>query len=70
MPEDKPFASAHQILKDTMTTAWMRPRFAGYIPWQAEAGRLTERLVRQELNAKNFCDQLLASWEAITPYKK
>lgn len=69
MPEDKPFASAHQILKDTMTTAWMRPRFAGYIPWQAEAGRLTERLVRQELNAKNFCDQLLASWEAIAPYK-
>jgi multiple sugar transport system substrate-binding protein len=59
---DARFDGAHAAIAETVRLAWMRPRFAGYVGWQAEAGSLVERFLASELSREGLIDALEAAW--------
>ncbi|MBS0320049.1 MAG: hypothetical protein JSR18_05875 [Proteobacteria bacterium] len=60
--DDALFQGAHAAIANTVERAWMRPRFAGYIGWQAEAGTLVERFLAGELGRDALVAALEVAW--------
>lgn len=48
----------------TMEESWIRPRFPGYLGFQAEAGGLIEHHLRGEIGADDLLDRLQRAFEA------
>lgn len=66
-PADALFAGAHASLRRALETAWMRPRFPGYIRWQAEAGRGVERFLAGKWTTDDLVIALHKAWHACAP---
>ncbi len=57
---DARFGGGFSATRTTMELAWTRPRYAGYLTFQAKAGPLVERHLRGELTAELLLNQLEA----------
>ena len=53
------FGGAFAATLATMEASWIRPRYAGYLRFQAKAGDLIERHLRRELSRRDLLDRLL-----------
>ena len=62
---DELFSGSHAKLRRTMETTWTRPRFPGYIAWQASCGKLFESLLTGNLSEAAFFSGLIGSWENL-----
>ena len=58
---DARFGGCFTATRATMETAWIRPRYAGYLKFQARGGDLVEHHLRGEFGA----DELLARLESL-----
>ncbi len=59
---DARFAGAYGATLQTMNHCWIRPRFAGYLGFQAEAGPLIERHLRGDIAEGDLLDRLQAAF--------
>ncbi|MCC6304488.1 MAG: extracellular solute-binding protein [Rhodobacteraceae bacterium] len=59
---DRRFGGAFSGTRPTMEGAWVRPRFAGYIPFQAEAGRLVAAHLAGEIDEPALIERMEAAW--------
>ncbi|MFN8723788.1 MAG: hypothetical protein ACK5YI_23420 [Rhodospirillales bacterium] len=59
---DRLFGGAHAAIRHTMEAAWTRPRFAGFIPWQATAGATVEAFLRRDLDVEGLVRLLADRW--------
>ena len=64
---DRAFAGTHAGLHDALRNAWTRPRFPGYIRWQAEAGRIVEDFLSGDVALATLPDALAAAWRRHAP---
>ena len=55
---DARFAGAFSATRATMEQAWIRPRYAGYLAFQAEGGKLVESHLRGDISADGLLDRL------------
>jgi multiple sugar transport system substrate-binding protein len=58
------FGGCYRDTCNTMEGCWIRPRFAGYLGFQAKAGDLIEHHLRGELNERDLLDRLQRLFEA------
>ena len=58
------FGGCYRDTLRTMEGCWIRPRFAGYLGFQAKAGDLIEHHLRGELNERDLLDRLQRLFEA------
>ena len=58
------FAGCYRDTLQTMEGCWIRPRFAGYLGFQAKAGDLIEHHLRGEVSECDLLDRLRNSFEA------
>jgi len=58
------FGGCYRDTLRTMEGCWIRPRFAGYLGFQAKAGDLIEHHLRGALNERDLLDQLRRLFEA------
>lgn len=58
------FGGCYRDTLRTMEGCWIRPRFAGYLAFQAEAGNLIEQHLRGALGEHDLLDRLQRSFEA------
>jgi multiple sugar transport system substrate-binding protein len=65
--EDAVFAGSHAAVAGTLTTAWTRPRFPGFIRWQAAAGAAVESFLRDEMDDRALAASLEALWREHAP---
>jgi multiple sugar transport system substrate-binding protein len=61
---DARFGGCYSGTLRTMERCWIRPRFAGYLGFQAKAGDLIERNLRGEIAEAALLDRLLKLFEA------
>jgi multiple sugar transport system substrate-binding protein len=61
---DVRFGGGYGATRRTMEQCWIRPRFAGYLGFQAKAGPLIERHLRGELVEHDLLDRLQRLFEA------
>lgn len=65
--QDRSFAGTHAGLHDALRDAWTRPRFPGYIRWQAEAGHIVEDYLSGLVAPASLPDALAAAWRRHAP---
>lgn len=58
------FGGCYVSTLQTMERCWIRPRFAGYLGFQAQAGDLIERHLRGEIGERDLLDRLQELFEA------
>jgi multiple sugar transport system substrate-binding protein len=58
------FGGCYRDTLRTMESCWIRPRFAGYLAFQAVAGDLIEHHLRGEIGERDLLDRLQKSFEA------
>jgi multiple sugar transport system substrate-binding protein len=58
------FGGCYRDTLRTMKECWIRPRFAGYLGFQAKAGDLIEHHLRGELNERDLLDRLQRLFES------
>jgi multiple sugar transport system substrate-binding protein len=58
------FGGCYRDTLRTMEGCWIRPRFAGYLGFQAKAGDLIEHHLRGELRERDLLDRLQALFES------
>ena len=58
------FGGCYRDTLRTMEGCWIRPRFAGYLAFQAKAGDLIEHHLRGEIAERNLLDRLQKSFES------
>lgn len=61
---DARFGGCYSGTLRTIEQCWIRPRFAGYLGFQAKAGPLIERHLRGEIAERALLDQLQAAFAA------
>jgi multiple sugar transport system substrate-binding protein len=54
------FGNAFWATRATMDAAWVRPRYAGYLAFQARGGELVEQHLRGHLDSEDLLDRLAA----------
>lgn len=59
---DARFGGCYGATLRTMEQCWIRPRFAGYLGFQAKAGLLIERHLRGEIAERDLLDRLQAEF--------
>jgi len=59
------FGGCYRDTMRTMEGCWIRPRFAGYLDFQAKAGDLIEHHLRGELNERDLLDRLQKLFETF-----
>lgn len=59
---DRRFNGAFSGTRRTLESAWVRPRFNGYIPFQAEAGHLVACHLSGEFDETVLIDRMEAAW--------
>ena len=60
---DDRFGGCYSSTLKTMQSAWIRPRYSGYLAFQASAGQLIERHLRGALQEPELLDELLRLWD-------
>jgi multiple sugar transport system substrate-binding protein len=63
---DRLFGNCYSNTLMTMSAAWIRPRYSGYLAFQASAGELIERHLRGILSETEVVGQLERLWETAT----
>ena len=58
------FGNCYRDTLRTMERCWIRPRFAGYLGFQAKAGDLIEHHLRRELSERDLLDRLQKLFES------
>jgi multiple sugar transport system substrate-binding protein len=58
------FGGCYAATRRTMESCWIRPRFAGYLGFQAKAGDLIEHHLRGEIAERDLLDRLQAMFES------
>ena len=58
------FGNCFQATRRTMEAAWTRPRYPGYLTFQAEAGALIEQHLRGEMTGAALFDHIRRAFEA------
>jgi multiple sugar transport system substrate-binding protein len=58
------FAGCYRDTMRTMEGCWIRPRFAGYLAFQAEAGDLIEQHLRGAISERDLLERLQRSFES------
>jgi multiple sugar transport system substrate-binding protein len=53
---EDPFNGYFRAVRETLQSASVRPRFAGYGQWEREAGTLLGRRLRKEASKADFCE--------------
>jgi multiple sugar transport system substrate-binding protein len=61
---DARFGGCFSATLGTMEACWIRPRFAGYLEFQAKAGDLIEQHLRGAIGERDLLDRLLKLFEA------
>lgn len=61
---DARFGGCYSATRQTMEQCWIRPRFAGYLGFQAEAGALIERHLRGDIAQQALLDRLQKAFES------
>lgn len=61
--EDAAFGGAHAALRETMEAAWTRPRFAGFVGIQHQAGVLVEAFLENAFDAAELARRLGLLWD-------
>jgi multiple sugar transport system substrate-binding protein len=61
---DVRFGGCYGATQRTMEQCWIRPRFAGYLGFQAKAGPLIERHLRGEIAERDLLDRLQKLFES------
>jgi multiple sugar transport system substrate-binding protein len=61
---DARFGGCYGATMKTMELCWMRPRFAGYLGFQAKAGPLIEQHLRGEVAERDLLDRLQKLFES------
>ena len=61
---DARFGGCYRATRRTMDGCWIRPRFAGYLGFQAKAGNLIEQHLRTEIAERDLLDRLQAMFDA------
>ncbi|HVR67996.1 MAG TPA: extracellular solute-binding protein [Verrucomicrobiae bacterium] len=61
---DARFGGCYSATLRTMEQCWIRPRFAGYLGFQAKAGTLIERHLRGDIAQRELLDQLQREFES------
>jgi multiple sugar transport system substrate-binding protein len=61
---DRRFAGAFAATRRTMESAWIRPRYPGYLGFQARGGELVESHLRGAMTADRLLDSLARLHEA------
>lgn len=61
---DARFGGCYSATLQTMEQCWIRPRFAGYLGFQAEAGALIERHLRGDIARQALLDRLQKAFES------
>lgn len=61
---DARFGGCFSATLPTMEACWIRPRFAGYLGFQAKAGDLIEQHLRGAIGERDLLDRLLKLFEA------
>jgi len=61
---DARFGGCYGATLRTMEQCWIRPRFAGYLGFQAKAGPLIEQHLRKQIAERDLLDRLQALFEA------
>jgi multiple sugar transport system substrate-binding protein len=64
---DDAFGGAHAAVRETVQAAWTRPRFPGYLRWQAQAGELVEQLLEGAISKQELGRRLDILWRACAP---
>jgi multiple sugar transport system substrate-binding protein len=59
---DDRFGGCYSSTLKTMQSAWIRPRYSGYLAFQAAAGTLIELHLRGALQERELLDELLKLW--------
>lgn len=60
---DARFGGCYGATQRTMEQCWIRPRFAGYLGFQAKAGPLIEQHLRREIAERDLLDRLQRLFE-------
>jgi multiple sugar transport system substrate-binding protein len=58
------FGGCYRATFKTMEQSWIRPRFAGYLGFQAKAGQMIERHLRGDIAARDLMDWLQMLFES------
>ena len=61
---DMRFGGCYGATVATIEQSWIRPRFAGYLGFQAKGGTLIEQHLRGEIAERDLLDQLQRLFEA------
>jgi multiple sugar transport system substrate-binding protein len=61
---DTRFGGCYSATLQTMEQCWIRPRFPGYLSFQAEAGTLIERHLRGDIAQRELLDHLQKAFES------
>lgn len=61
---DRAYGGFYSATRNTLEQAWTRPRFAGYLGFQRDAGLLVEAHLRGRSARRRLLDDMQAAWEA------
>jgi multiple sugar transport system substrate-binding protein len=62
---DDRFGGCYSNTLKTMQSAWIRPRYSGYLAFQAVAGKLIELHLRGALQERELLDELRRLWKTV-----
>jgi multiple sugar transport system substrate-binding protein len=58
---DARFGGYYSSVRNSIEGAWVRPRFPGYVSFQAEVGRLVEAYCRRDLDRRSMLNRVAAA---------